>query len=344
MSAGTAGPLRVGVVGCGYWGPKLARNFHALPETELVAVADPDPERREHMARTYPGVRAVADLDALLALSPEAVAIATPVSTHAALACRALEAGCHVLVEKPLARSSEEARGLVREAAERGRVLMVGHTFVYNPAVELLARLVADGEVGRPYYLTATRVNLGIHQPDVNVIWDLAPHDLSILDRVIGAAPRALRAVARTYAGTGQEDVAWLHLEYANGVTATLHLSWLAPQKIRRVTVIGDRRMIVYDDVAALDKVSIYDRGVDAPPHTDSYGEFQLSYRYGDVKVPRIDWVEPLRAECAHFADCVRAGRRPRSDGEAGLEVVGILEAADRSLAAGGERVLVDQS
>ncbi len=330
-------PMRVGVIGCGYWGSKLARNFHALPESELAAVADLNPERRGHAEEHYPGARVVEDHRRLLDdPSIEAVAVATPPASHADLACQALAAGKHVLVEKPLATSLAEADAMLAAARSAKRTLMVGHTFEHNPAVERLRQIVRDGSLGRILYIQATRVNLGLFQPDINVIWDLAPHDLSILLFLLGEMPLRLRAEGRSYVQPGIEDVAWLTLDFPGGVTAQAHLSWLDPCKIRRVTVVGDRQMAVYDDLAPLDKITIYDRGVEIPPYTDSYGEFQLSYRYGDVRSPRLNWVEPLKRECAHFLACAREGRRPRSDGRSGRRVVAILEAADRSLAAGG--------
>lgn len=332
----TVAPVRVGVVGCGYWGPKLARNLDALPGVELVAVADPSSDRRAHMAEGFPRARVLADHRALLDLGLDAVAIATPVATHAALATEALAAGCHVLVEKPLAASSAEARGLVAAAAAAGRVLMVGHTFAYHPAVAYIRDRIAEGHLGRLYYIDAVRANLGIVQPDVHVVWDLAPHDLTILELLAGGPPRAVRAHGVAHVRPDAPDVAWLTLAYPDGITAGVHLSWLAPSKTRQLTVVGDRRMLVFDDTQTLDKVRIFDRGIEAPPHTDSYGEFQLSYRYGDVFAPRLDGTEPLRRECAHFVACVRDGTTPATDGCAGLRVVEVLEAVDRSLASGG--------
>lgn len=329
-------PVGVGLVGCGYWGAKLARHFEALPESRLLALADRDPARRAYAERQFPAARIYEDHRAVIASAVEAVVIATPPASHAPLALEALAAGKHVLVEKPLATSLADAERLVAAAAAAGRTLMVGHTYEHNPAVEALRRLVASGELGRPYYIHATRVNLGLFQPDINVVWDLAPHDLSILWFLLGRPPSTVQAVGRSYLRPGIADVAWLTLDYADGLTAHVHLSWLDPCKIRRVTVVGDRKMAVYDDLAPLDKITIYDRGVDLPPFTDTYGEFQLSYRYGDVHAPRIEWEEPLKRECLHFLSCLRTGETPRSDGESGRRVVSILAASDRSLAAGG--------
>jgi predicted dehydrogenase len=327
------------LVGCGYWGAKLARNFHALPEARLVAVADLDPERRAHAVRHYPDACVVADHRRLLEPAIDAVVIATPPSTHAALALEALAAGKHVLVEKPLATSTADADAIIAAAERADRRLMVGHTFVYNPAVELLRDLVRSGDLGRLYYIHATRVNLGICQPDINVLWDLAPHDLSILLMLLGRPPSGVRAHGHAFLRPGIEDVAWLTLDFPDASLAQIHASWLDPCKIRRVTVVGDRKMVVYDDLAPLDKITVYDRGIDLPPRTDTFGEFQLSYRYGDVHSPRLDWVEPLKRQCEHFVACARDGTPPRTAGPDGRAVVAILEAADGSLGAGGVRV-----
>jgi predicted dehydrogenase len=333
--------LRVAVLGCGYWGANLIRNFHALPGSRLVALADPRPERRAHMTAHYPDARVVEDHRQALSADVDAVAIATPPASHAALCLEALAAGKHVLVEKPMATSIADADAMIAAASAAGRTLMVGHTFEYNPAVELLGRLVAAGELGRIYYVYSTRVNLGLFQPDVNVVWDLAPHDLSILAGVLGRGPDQVRAWGHVCVQPGRADVAWLHLSYGPELCAQVHVSWLDPCKVRRVTVVGDRKMVVYDDLEPLDKIKIYDRGVEVPPYTDSFGAFQLSYRYGDVRAPRLEWEEPLRVECAHFVRCALEGSPPRTDGASGRRVVAALSAADLSLGAGGAPVKV---
>ena len=258
MSRKEQGPerIRVGVIGCGYWGGNLVRNFHELPEADLVGIAELDAERREHLRSRYSRIKILEDHRQLLDSDIDAVAIATPPSTHAALSIEALEAGKHVLVEKPLATSIGEADAMLKAAEEAGRILMVGHTFEYNPAVESLRSLVRSGELGNIYYIQATRVNLGLFQPDVNVLWDLAPHDLSILRFLLGSDAIAVRAHGKDHVRKGIEDVAWMTVEYAEGITAHVHLSWLDPCKIRRVTVVGDRKMAVYDDLAPLDKIT----------------------------------------------------------------------------------------
>ncbi|MBC7259167.1 MAG: Gfo/Idh/MocA family oxidoreductase [Chloroflexi bacterium] len=330
--------VKVGVLGAGYWGPKLIRNFHEIPSADMVMVCDLRQERLAHIRELYPAVRVTTDYQELLRSDVEAVAIATPIPTHHRLAREALLAGKHVLVEKPLTANSEEAEDLVNLAERRGLSLMVGHTFEYNPAVEYLRRIIAAGELGRIYYINATRVNLGIFQPDINVVWDLAPHDVSILLFILGMLPVNVSARGAAYVRPKIHDVAYLTLHFPNEIMADIRVSWLDPCKIRRITVVGSKKMVVYDDVEPTEKIKIYDKGVDVPPYSDTLEEFHLSYRYGDITTPAIPNVEPLRVECEHFLHCVRTGERPRSDGRDGLEVVRILEAATRSLLNGGMR------
>jgi predicted dehydrogenase len=333
--------LRAGVVGCGYWGPHLIRNLHEMAEVELVGVADPRPDRLEYVRRTYPAVAVFPDHRELLRSDVQAVVLATPIRTHYRLAREALLAGKHVLVEKPLAASIEEAAELVELARERGLVLMVGHTFLYNPAVRELRRLVREGELGRIYYGDSARLNLGMFQRDVNVIWDLAPHDLSILMYVLDQEPVMVSARGSTCVQAGVHDVCYLEVLFSGGTSAHVHVSWLDPDKVRRLTLVGDRRMAVYNDVSPA-KLRIYDSGVESPRPTDNYGEFEFSYRHGQIVIPYLHWREPLRLECEHFCDCVRTGECPLSDGEQGLKVVAVCAAADRSLAEGGIRVPVE--
>jgi predicted dehydrogenase len=332
--------LRVGVVGCGYWGPYLVRNLHDMPDVDLVGVADRRPERLAYALRTYPTVRPFADHSELFDADVDAVVLATPIHTHFALAREALLAGKHVLVEKPLATSVAEAAELVRLAREMDRTLMVGHTFLYNPAVRELRRLVESGELGRIYYADSARLNLGLFQRHSNVVWDLAPHDVSILTYVLGQVPLRVSARGRACIQPDVHDVCYLELIFPDG-SANVHVSWLDPDKVRRLTLVGDRRMAVYNDVSTVEKLRIYDRGVEAPA-IDNYGEFELAYRHGQIVIPHLQWREPLRLECEHFAQCVRTGARPLSDGEQGLAVVAVLEAASRSLELGGERVPVE--
>jgi predicted dehydrogenase len=328
--------IGVGVVGCGYWGPKLIRNFQSIPGSDLQVVADLRPDRLEHINGLYPGVKTTTEYAELLASPVAAVAIATPVSSHFRIAREALLHDKHVLIEKPLTRTSEEAMELIQLAQERQRILMVGHTFEYNSAVDYLKDFIAKGSLGRVFYLNATRVNLGIFQKDINVIWDLAPHDISIMLYVLGMKPHQVSARGAAYVQPHIEDVAYITLNFPGGIMADIRVSWLDPCKIRRITAIGSKKMVVYDDVEATEKVKIYDKGVEAPPYSDTLEEFRLSYRYGDITTPAIQDVEPLEVECKHFLDCIRHQRVPRSDGNVGLQVVRILEAAQRSLQNGG--------
>ena len=328
--------VQVGVVGCGYWGPKLIRNLQSIPGSDLRMVADLREDRLEHVGGLYPGVETTTSYDALLDSSVEAIAIATPVSSHYQMARQALLHGKHVLIEKPLTRSLQEAEELIALADERRRVLMVGHTFEYNPAVVYLKDLIARGELGKIYYINATRVNLGIFQKDINVIWDLAPHDISILLYILGAKPDRVSARGAAYVQPRIHDVAYITLQFPTGVMADVRVSWLDPCKIRSITVVGSRKMVVYDDVEAAEKIKVYDKGVDAPPYSDTVEEFRLSYRYGDITTPNISGAEPLELECKHFLECIRTGRVPRSDGRVGAQVVKILEGAQRSLLDGG--------
>jgi predicted dehydrogenase len=276
------------------------------------------------------------DHTVLLNSDVEAVAIATPVPTHFQLAREALLHDKHVLVEKPLTNQSEQAQELIDLAEERGRVLMVGHTFEYNPAVQYLKDYIEEGGLGEVYYINCTRVNLGIFQSDINVIWDLAPHDISILLYVLDSMPSQVSARGAAYVQPQIEDVAYVTVNFPDGVMADIRVSWLDPCKIRRITVVGSKKMIVYDDVEPTEKIKIYDKGVDAPPYSDTMEEFRLSYRYGDITTPAIPNDEPLAVEAEHFLDCIRHDRVPRSNGTVGRRVVKILEGAQRSLKNGG--------
>jgi predicted dehydrogenase len=327
-----AGRLKIGVIGYGYWGPKLVRNFQELPGTEVTMLADLNPKMLADARRHYRELATTADHRELLASGVDGVVIATPVSTHYALAAEALTHGKHVLVEKPLTRTSAEGQHLLDLAREHNRTLMVGHTFEYNPAVEMLKQIIASGEIGSVHYVSATRTNLGLFQRDINVLWDLAPHDLSILLFILGLQPLAVSAAGRACVQPGIHDVARMTVDFESGVQAHIHVSWLDPCKVRRVTVVGTKKMVVFDDIEAQEKIKIYDKGVDVPERTADYGEFQLSYRYGGITIPRVPLQEPLAVECAHFADCIRHQRVPRSSGEVGLSVVKLLECADRSL------------
>ena len=331
----TAAPVRVGAVGCGYWGPNVIRNLDAVPGFELCCVCDADQERLRPVAARYPSARATTNVDDILGdPAIDAVYLATPVSTHYTLVKSALEHGKHVLIEKPLATRVDQARELADLAAARGLTLMVGHTFVFSPPVRKIKELIDAGLIGPIYYVETTRVNLGLFQKDVSVLWDLGPHDLSILMYWLGEVPLQVSARGRSYLGEALEDVAFLTLEFPSGILAQLQISWLAPSKLRRTSVVGRQRMIVYDDLEPVEKVKIFDRGVDRQPA--SFGEFQLTYRSGDILSPRLDTTEPLYIECAHFLECIQTGRVPDTSPRSGVDVVRVIQAAERSLRLGG--------
>ena len=334
--------IRVGVIGYGYWGPNLARNFSECPDTVLTAVADPREGRLADARRRLPGVRTMTSADDIFG-SPDidAVAIVTPVATHAALALAALEAGKHVLVEKPLASSVADGERMVAEAARRGLTLMVDHTFVYTPAVRLIRKLVDEGELGDLYYYDSVRINLGMFQHDVNVLWDLAVHDLSIMDYVLGGRPNAVSATGMSHVPGKPVDVAYLTMFFEGTLLAHVHASWLAPVKVRRTLIGGSRRMIVFDDLESSEKVKVYDKGISVDPSPENVYQGLVGYRSGDRWAPQLPVADALQTEIAHFAECINQKGTPVTDGEAGLRVVRLLEAATASLDAHGLAVPV---
>jgi predicted dehydrogenase len=329
-AAASHAPVRVGVVGLGYWGPNLARNLDAIPGCELTWCCDASPEALARVAARFPGARTSPDLDELLAdPSLDAVVVATPVPTHASIAVRVLEAGKHCFVEKPLGLSTAEAREAARAAAANDRVLMVGHLLEYHPGVQKLKELTDSGELGdRIYYIYGNRLNLGKLRADENALWSLGAHDVSVLLYLAGEEPSECVAHGESYVREGIEDVVFCFLRFPSGLSAHLHLSWLDPHKERRFTVVGSRRMATFDDMAIEGKLTIYDKGFDEDAR--GYGEYIT--RTGDIFCPRIPNHEPLRVECEHFIECVRTGTRPRSDGESGIRVVSVLEELQRSL------------
>jgi predicted dehydrogenase len=334
--------LNVGVIGCGYWGPNLVRNFAELDCTRVLGVSDLRPERLTMARRRHTGLRTVADYHELM-LDPaiEALAIATPVSSHYELALEALRAGKHVLVEKPLTTTSRQASHLISEAAERKLTLMVDHTFVYTGAVLKIRELVAQAALGDLYYYDSVRINLGLFQSDVNVLWDLAAHDLSIMDYVLPSRPIAVSATGSGHVPGKPENIAYMTVFFADSLIAHIHVNWLAPVKIRRTLISGSLKMIVYDDLEPSEKLKVYDRGITLGEHIDSeqVRQMRVSYRTGDMWSPQLDMTEALRREISHFADCVQTGQVPITDGAAGRRVVRILEAATRSMAARGQLV-----
>jgi predicted dehydrogenase len=328
----------VGVVGLGYWGPNWVRNLHQSQAARRVVACDIDQKRRTHVSQLYSDLETTSRFEDLLNDDEiEGIVVATPVGTHYAMAKRALDAGKSVLVEKPLATSSEEASDLVKTAREKNLVLMVGHTFEYSAPVLKMHDIIASGEIGDVFYISSVRANLGLFQRDVNVTWDLATHDISIILNLMGGRePEAVSCQGESHYGHGVEDVAMLTLRFERNVIAFIHVSWLDPDKIRRTTVVGSRKMLVYDDTAPQEKIRIYDKGVTAQKYYDTFGEFQFSYRYGDIQIPRIEEKEPLFSECEHFVKCIKNGETPNTDGVNGARVVNVLEAANYSLRRGG--------
>ena len=323
------GPVSVGVVGLGYWGPNLARNFDRLPDAELTWICDEDESARGRLAEALPEARATADLDDLLSdPALDGVAVATPVPTHATLAQRVLAAGKHCFVEKPLAQSAHDAEQVVEAARCADRTLMVGHLLEYHPGLEMLNDLASGGELGDIHYIYGNRLNLGKLRAEENALWSLGAHDVSVLLRLAGEEPYEVSAKGECYMRPEVEDVVFCFLRFPSGLAAHLHLSWLDPHKERRFTVVGSKKMATFDDMELERKLTIYDKGFDQD--AASYGEYIT--RSGDIYSPRIPNDEPLRIECRHFVDRIRDGRTPRSDGEAGLRVVRVLEELQRSL------------
>src|SRR5438309_7672284 len=318
--------VRFGVVGWGYWGPKIARNLDALAQGTVTMVADMDEYRLASLRINKPWIKTTTRAEEVFCSDVDGVIIATPVRTHYRLAKEALLSGKHVLVEKPLTANIAEAEELVALAKEQQRVLMVGHTFEYNPAVNQLRKLVQSGDLGQIYCIEAERVNLGLFRSDINVIWDLAPHDVSILLYLLGKKPQQIKVQAHAHLQPHVHDTAHLDLTFAGGLTAHIHVSWLHPCKIRRVTIIGDARMAVYDDTNPSEMLKIYNKGADI--HADPV----VSYRFGAITIPHIDWIEPLRLECEDFAHAIRTGDQPRAHGHVGLEVVRVLADVQEAL------------
>jgi predicted dehydrogenase len=336
-------PVRVAVIGLGYWGPNLVRNLHEVELGDAVAVCDSRRPAIDAVRRRYPALRGASRVEEILDdPSIEAVAIATPVSTHFEIAEAALRAGKHVFVEKPLAASSSEAEHLIQLASRLGLVLMPGHTFLYSPPVVTIEQMIRSGEIGEVYFISTSRVNLGLHQADVSVVWDLGPHDFSILRYWLGETPESVSAMSRGCIIPGTPDVTFVNLEYRSQAIAHVELSWLAPSKLRRTTIVGSEKMIVYDDTSN-EPVRVFDSGV-VLPDPETFGEYRLSYRTGDIVSPNIGAAEPLGLEMQDFCTAIRSGESPRSSATIGLEVVRLIEAVDRSLELDGAKVRVDNS
>jgi predicted dehydrogenase len=333
--------MKVGIIGYGYWGPNLMRNLAETDGAEVAWCADRRSDRRALAKKRFPHVKITDSADDIMDdPSVDAVVIATPVSTHYSLVRRALENGKHVFVEKPMTRTVKEGEELVALAEKRGLVLMVDHTFIYTGAVRRMKEIIDVGELGELHYLDSVRVNLGLFQHDIDVLWDLAPHDLSILTYLVHEPPQYVSAIGADHTGSGFSDVAYMTIHFANNFIAHFHVNWLSPVKIRQMLIGGSRRMLVYDDMEPSEKVRVYDRGVRVTTE-DSIYKTLVDYRTGDMWAPKLEFREALATECEHFVECVRLNQVPRSNGAAGVRVVRLLEAASESLVAGGTRVAV---
>jgi predicted dehydrogenase len=336
----TKKPISVAVVGCGYWGPNLVRNYRALTDCRLRFVCDVSEPRLKHMKALYPEVEGIGDFQALLAKPDlDAVAIATSLRFHFQMAKASLLAGKHTFIEKPLAASAAECEELIQIAKEKGLVLMVGHTFLYSAPVRKIKDIIDKGDIGDIRYISARRLNLGLFQKEINVTWDLAPHDLSIVSYIMEEFPLSVNCQGSAHVTPGIEDITTMTLNYRKNKTAIIQSSWLDPRKVREMTIVGSQRMIVYDDVAPLEKIRVYDMRVERPPHYDTFAEFQYAYHYGDMYAPYVKQEEPLKVECQHFLDCIREGRKPLTGGKEGLEMIKLLEASTASLRKSGAAI-----
>jgi len=330
----------IGVVGYGYWGPNLVRNFNSAPGARVVAVCDQSPQRRAQVEALYPAVKTYADVESMLTDPKlDAVAIATPVSTHFKLSLAALKAGKHVFVEKPMTTTSAEAQQLIDEASQRKLTLMVDHTFVYTSVVQKIKSLVQDNSLGKLYYYDSVRVNLGLFQHDVNVLWDLAVHDLSIMDFILGTAPKMIAATGVASVAGQPESLAYLTCFFDNDLLAHFHVNWLAPVKVRRTMIGGSEKMIEWDDMQLSEKLRVYDKGITVNPTAENVLQLKIGYRAGDMWAPHVPNVEALQVEARHFVECIEQSKRPTTDGEAGLRVVRILEAASESMKRHGQPI-----
>jgi len=332
--------IKVGVIGYGYWGPNLVRNFSEISGSSVVSVSDLRSERLALAKNRYPTIRTITDHQELIAdPAIDAVVIATPVSTHFNLAMQALEDGKHILVEKPMTATADEGVRLIKKARKLKRVLLVDHTFVYMGAVRKIRELIQKGELGEIYYYDSTRVNLGLFQHDVNVTWDLAVHDLAILDYVLGAKAIAVSATGISHVSNAPENVAYMTLFFDSSLIAHINVNWLSPVKVRLTLIGGSKKMIVFDDLQPSEKIKIYDTGITVNNNPDSLYDVLIGYRTGDMWAPKFDTTEALRAEALHFVDCVENGRTPDTNGEMGLRVVQILEAATKSIREKGKLI-----
>lgn len=334
--------IDIAVVGCGYWGPNLIRNFGALEEVRVKVICDQDVYRLNDMKRLYPQVETTCEIDRVLEDEDiQAVVIALPTRLHYEMGKRSLLAGKHTFIEKPLASSVAQCEELVTLAEQANLTLMVGHTFIYSTPVRTIKEIVRSGELGELQYINSRRLNLGLFQKDINVTWDLAPHDISIILYIFDEMPKRVGCHGKAHMTSGIEDVTQMTLNFNNGGFALVHNSWLDPNKVREMTFVGTKKMLVYNDIEPMEKIKIYDKRVQRPPHYETFAEFHYSYHYGDMHIPHLKQVEPLKVECQHFIDCIKTGAKSESCGVEGTKVIRILEAASKSLSNGGGEVAV---
>lgn len=325
--------LNIGIIGCGYWGPNLVRNFISLSNCKVQNICDLDSDRLSHLKSLYPALETTQDYHEIIN-DPgiDAVVIATPVRFHFEMAKASLEAGKHTFVEKPMASSVAECQTLVEIADAKNLTLMVGHTFIYSSPVRRIKAIIDSGELGKIHYISCQRLNLGLFQKDINVAWDLAPHDISIILYLMQSSLVSVNCQGKAHVNENIEDVTNMTLNFSDGAMAIVQSSWLDPNKVRKMTVVGDKKMLVYDDLELLEKIKIYDKRVEVPPHYDTFAEFQYAYHYGDMHAPYIKMTEPLKVESQHFIDCIQEGAVPLSSGFDGLKVIQVLEASSKSL------------
>lgn len=334
--------IKIAMAGCGYWGPNLIRNFISLSDCKVRRICDVDSERLSHLKSLYPSVETTQDFNKVTK-DPEinAVVIATPVRFHFEMAKKSLQAGKHTFIEKPMASSVAECKELIEIAEDKKLTLMVGHTFVYSAPVQKIKEIIDSGDLGEIQYISSRRLNLGLFQKDINVAWDLASHDISIILYIMKEPPVSVNCQGKAHVNLDIEDVTNMTLNFAGGGLAIIQSSWLDPNKVRKITVVGNKKMLIYDDIEPIEKIKIYDKRVEIPPHYDTFAEFQYAYHYGDMHSPYIKMVEPLKVESQHFLDCIKNDTKPLSSGHDGLQVVQVLEASSRSLEQGGAEVRV---
>lgn len=336
--------INIGVVGCGYWGPNLIRNLSTLDGCKVKKICDSETKRLEAVTMLNPHVEPTTDYTELIEdMDIDAIFIATPVRLHFEMAMQSLLADKHTFVEKPMARNVREGKALIDTAQIRNRTLMVGHTFIYSPAVRKIKKIVNSNELGEIQYIAARRLNLGLFQKDINVAWDLTPHDISIINYVLEDSPVSINCQGKAHVNPDIEDITNMVLNYSNGRIATIQSSWLDPNKVRDMTFVGSKKMLVYNDLEPMEKIKIYDKRVEIPPHYETFADFHYSYHYGDMYAPYIKQYEPLKRECQHFLDCIRTGEKPETCGYEALKVIQILEAATESLNSGGGRVMLEK-